>query len=122
MICTYQCVYTKWSWFNGNMTFAPCSPRPDFCSWQAGRKRIHTRVPDVLAVAGMAVLAFQHAVTTGESSFSDDRQARSKGRGTFVAAEWEQGPSVQLTTSILSKTAGARDKRKFFNGLIVWPA
>jgi hypothetical protein len=25
-------------------------------------------------------------------------------------------------TSILSKTAGARDKRKFFNGLIAWPA
>jgi hypothetical protein len=24
--------------------------------------------------------------------------------------------------SILSKTAGARDKRKFFNGLIAWPA
>jgi hypothetical protein len=78
--------------------------------------------PDVLAVAGTTVLAFQNAETTGECSFLDVRMDRSKGGGTFVLVEWGQGRSVYPSASILSKTAGARDERKFFNGLIVWPA
>src|SRR5438445_9251046 len=40
---------------------APHSQRPDFCSWQSGPERINSRLPDVLAVAGTSVLAFQNA-------------------------------------------------------------
>src|SRR5262245_36122349 len=69
------------------------SQRPDFCSWQAGRKRIHTRLPDVLAVAGTPVLAFRKARTIGDYSFLDDRKAARKEE---EPSSWwnRQGPSV----------------------------
>jgi hypothetical protein len=76
----------------------------------------------VLAVAGTSVLAFQNAETMGECSFLVVRMDRWKGRGSFVSVESGRGRRLKLTTSILSKTAGARDERKFFNGLIAWPA
>jgi hypothetical protein len=47
----------------------------------------------------------------------------SKGREKPSFEEIGQGQAgFTGSASILSKTAGARDKRKFFNGLIAWPA
>ena len=89
-ICTHQYVYTKWSSINRKLEMAkeahgrgadgsflavaPFGRGPislvaipsiwlDFCSWQWGRKRLNSRLPDVLAVAGTSVLAFQNAET-----------------------------------------------------------
>jgi len=58
----------------------------------------------------------------GDYSFLVVRMDRWKGRRTLVSVESGRGRRLNLTTPILSETAGARDERKFFNGLIAWPA
>jgi hypothetical protein len=76
----------------------------------------------VLAVAGTSVLAFRKPDTTGEYSFQVIRMDCSKGRKPSSGGMRAGATGFADKASILSETAGARDKRKFFNGLIAWPA
>src|SRR6185312_7661789 len=58
----------------------------EFCSWQAGRDRLNSPLPDVLAGAGTSVLAFQKPETIGDhSSFRDIRKVARKGRKELIA-------------------------------------
>jgi hypothetical protein len=94
----------------------------DFCSWQAGPDRINSRSPDALAVAGASVLAFQKC-RNDRRKFLSERTIRLARKEEEPSSWWNGAGAVGYPmTSILSETAGARDERKFFNGLIVWPA
>jgi hypothetical protein len=69
------------------------------------------------------VLAFRKRTNRRPYPFRTFRMNGSKGRETR-RLRGDRAGAGRFTgyALILSKTAGARDKRKFFNGLIAWPA
>jgi hypothetical protein len=77
----------------------------------ASRKRVVKQsFPGVLAVAGTSVHAFRKPTTIGDHSFQVIRMDCSKGRKPVALVECGQGSVGLPAASILSKTAGARDK------------
>jgi hypothetical protein len=76
----------------------------------------------VLAVAGTSVLAFRKPDTVGDHSFQDIQLGLLERKKTRRLGGMRAEAFRSRIASILSKTAGARVKRKFFNGLIAWPA
>jgi hypothetical protein len=94
--------------------------------WQLHRDSLNNRLPDVLATAGVSVFASDNPHRQETISFRLSAWiARRKGHPTRVY-EAGRGPGAvsdgRPMISILSETAGAREKRKFFNGLILEPA
>jgi hypothetical protein len=88
-------------------------------AWQAKKDSLDNGFRALLAVASTFVRAFQKPDTIGDHSFQDIRMDCSKGRGPVALVECGRGLSACRMTSILSKTAGARDETKsFLNGLI----
>ena len=84
-------------------------PRPDFCSWQAGRERINTRFRACwLLLARLC----SHLKTRNDGDFSFRTSVWiARRKETFGSENESRGLSVCRKTSILSKTAGARDER-----------
>jgi hypothetical protein len=91
----------------------------EICSWQYGKEPLNTALPDVLAFAGTSVLALRKR-TNRRLSFQDIPHGwLERKENCRLSRKARRGRPVFRRVPILSKTTGARDKRKFIKGLIV---
>jgi len=96
-----------------------CAKMPEISPWQEGKdplkKRPSGRAGELLA----RLCSHSERERIGDFSFQDIPHEWLERRGNRrLRGKWAGAGGFYLRASILSETAGARDKRKFFNGLI----